>query len=145
MIGATIRVNPLPAAITIVGKMAVEAHKAGMVPAHSKPEDREPFIRQQLYVSVLPAREKKPPWPPSCSSSLLSVLPVDGEVSSNPAKNHKENSPTGGLFIMLNLLACCMESASWGLMSTEFFPSCLMQLLSCTNLRLLSLLIADLQ
>ena len=38
-----------------------------------------------------------------------------------------------------------MESASWGLMSTEFFPSCLMELLSCTNLMLLSLLIADLQ
>ena len=46
---------------------------------------------------------------------------------------------------MLDLLACCMGSASWGLMPTEFFPSCLMELLSCTNLLLLlSLLITDL-
>ena len=40
---------------------------------------------------------------------------------------------------MLDLLACCVESASWGLMPTEFFPSYLMEV-SCTDLLLLPLL-----
>ena len=43
----------------IVSKTAFNAPIAGMVPAHSG-RDRETFIRQQLYNSVLPAREKKP-------------------------------------------------------------------------------------
>jgi hypothetical protein len=45
MIEATVKVNPLPDALMIVSKTAFKAHKAGMVPAHSEPEDREPFIR----------------------------------------------------------------------------------------------------
>ena len=54
VIGAIIKVKPLPAALRNVGKTAFEGHKAGMVPAHSEPEDRTPCIRQQLYDCVLP-------------------------------------------------------------------------------------------
>ena len=78
---------------------------------------RTPSTRSRCPHSV-------PPSQPHVSCPLLSnIIPILLWV---------------GQWLVSLYLHSWMKSASWGLMSTEFSPSCLMEQLSCTNLLLYS-------